>query len=122
MQYGVRWIWHVVVMSLGSVPMYNNLFVSISSVHVLRLIFLNGQEGLTVLSIICDRFFDCFMSFLSAFLIAFCRTFNTRILRCTASLVFQGDLDIYSKTASKYDDCRLLRLPNIRLGFVIITI
>ena len=32
--------------------------------------------------------------------------------------VLQGDLDIYSKTASKYDDCRLIHLPGLQLGFV----
>jgi len=41
-----------------------------------------------------------------------------RTLHCTASLAFQGDLDIYSKTASKYDACRLLHLPNIRLRYI----
>jgi len=49
---------------------------------------------------------------------AVCRASDMRRLRCTASLEFQGDLDICSKTASKYDDCRLLHLPNIKLGSV----
>ena len=32
-----------------------------------------------------------------------------------AKWVFKGDLSIYARTASKYDECLLLRLPNLRL-------
>lgn len=31
-------------------------------------------------------------------------------------IIIKGDLDVYVRTASKYDDCRLLHLPNVRLG------
>ncbi|KOC61463.1 UPF0378 protein KIAA0100 [Habropoda laboriosa] len=31
-------------------------------------------------------------------------------------IIVKGDLDVYVRTASKYDDCRLLHLPNVRLG------
>ena len=47
-----------------------------------------------------------------------CSAVNVGLVRFTACVALQGDLDIYSKTASKYDDCRLLHLPNIRLRFV----
>lgn len=33
----------------------------------------------------------------------------------SAKIVFKGDLNVYVRTASKYDDCRLLHLPNLRL-------
>lgn len=32
-------------------------------------------------------------------------------------IIFEGDLNIYVKTASKYDDCRMLHLPSVRLTF-----
>uniref|UniRef100_A0A0C9R695 KIAA0100 protein n=1 Tax=Fopius arisanus TaxID=64838 RepID=A0A0C9R695_9HYME len=31
-------------------------------------------------------------------------------------IIIKGDLNVYVRTASKYDDCRLLHLPNIRLS------
>ena len=33
----------------------------------------------------------------------------------TAKWVLKGDLDIFARTASKYDECRLIHLPNLRL-------
>ncbi|XP_078600068.1 bridge-like lipid transfer protein family member 2 isoform X1 [Branchiostoma floridae x Branchiostoma japonicum] len=35
----------------------------------------------------------------------------------TARFLWKGDLDVYVKTASKYDDCHFLSFPNLRLGF-----
>ncbi|XP_078679801.1 bridge-like lipid transfer protein family member 2 isoform X2 [Branchiostoma floridae x Branchiostoma belcheri] len=35
----------------------------------------------------------------------------------TAHFLWKGDLDVYVKTASKYDDCHFLSFPNLRLGF-----
>lgn len=33
----------------------------------------------------------------------------------TAKFVYKGDLNVYVRTASKYDDCQLLHLPNLKL-------
>lgn len=34
-------------------------------------------------------------------------------------IIFEGDLNVYVRTASKYDDCRMLYLPSVRLTFKI---
>ncbi|XP_011503485.1 PREDICTED: UPF0378 protein KIAA0100 [Ceratosolen solmsi marchali] len=35
-------------------------------------------------------------------------------------IIVKGDLDVYVRTASKYDDCRLLHLPNVRLSIKLV--
>ena len=35
-------------------------------------------------------------------------------------IVVKGDLDVYVRTASKYDDCRLLHLPNVKLNIKLV--
>lgn len=32
-----------------------------------------------------------------------------------AKFIFKGNLEVYVRTASKYDDCRMLYLPNLKL-------
>ncbi|XP_055610568.1 protein hobbit isoform X2 [Uranotaenia lowii] len=42
---------------------------------------------------------------------------NCGIVYTNAKIMFKGDLNVYVRTASRYDDCRLLHLPNLRLTF-----
>ena len=43
--------------------------------------------------------------------------FGEGVVVCiSAHFRLEGDLDIYSKTASKYDDCRLLHFPKLTLS------
>ncbi|XP_050097099.1 protein KIAA0100 isoform X3 [Anopheles aquasalis] len=42
---------------------------------------------------------------------------NCGIMYSNARLMFKGDLNIYVRTASQYDDCRVLHLPNLKLTF-----
>lgn len=42
---------------------------------------------------------------------------NCGIVYTNAKIMFKGDLNIFVRTASRYDDCRLLHLPNLRLTF-----
>lgn len=42
---------------------------------------------------------------------------NSKFVLHLAKIVMEGNLDIYVRTASKYDDCKLIHLPQIRLTF-----
>ncbi|KAL3273173.1 hypothetical protein HHI36_014627 [Cryptolaemus montrouzieri] len=43
-------------------------------------------------------------------------TWNNLIMDWTnAKFIYKGDLNIFVRTASKYDDCKLLHLPNLKL-------
>ncbi|XP_021696070.1 protein KIAA0100 isoform X1 [Aedes aegypti] len=42
---------------------------------------------------------------------------NCGIVYTNAKIMFKGDLNVYVRTASRYDDCRLLHLPNLKLTF-----
>uniref|UniRef100_A0A1Q3FY95 Putative conserved secreted protein n=1 Tax=Culex tarsalis TaxID=7177 RepID=A0A1Q3FY95_CULTA len=42
---------------------------------------------------------------------------NCGIVYTNAKIMFKGDLNVFVRTASRYDDCRLLHLPNLRLTF-----
>ncbi|XP_065213016.1 protein hobbit [Planococcus citri] len=43
-------------------------------------------------------------------------TWNDLVMDWTnAKFIFKGNLEVYVRTASKYDDCRLLYLPNLKL-------
>ncbi|XP_053684386.1 protein hobbit [Sabethes cyaneus] len=42
---------------------------------------------------------------------------NCGIVYTNAKIMFKGDLNVFVRTASRYDDCRLLHLPNLKLTF-----
>ena len=42
---------------------------------------------------------------------------NCGIIWENAKFMFKGDLNVSVRTASRYDDCRLLHLPNLKLSF-----
>ncbi len=39
----------------------------------------------------------------------------TPVFSFAAKFIFKGNLEVYVRTASKYDDCRMLYLPNLKL-------
>lgn len=42
---------------------------------------------------------------------------NCGIVWANAKIMFKGDLQVWVRTASRYDDCRLILLPNLKLSF-----
>lgn len=42
---------------------------------------------------------------------------NCGIVWANAKFMFKGDLQVWVRTASRYDDCRLIHLPNLKLTF-----
>lgn len=42
---------------------------------------------------------------------------NSGIVWANAKIMFKGDLQVWVRTASRYDDCRLIHLPNLKLNF-----
>jgi hypothetical protein len=42
---------------------------------------------------------------------------NVGIVWANAKIMFKGDLQVWVRTASRYDDCRLIHLPNLKLTF-----
>jgi hypothetical protein len=42
---------------------------------------------------------------------------NCGIVWTNAKIMFKGELNVSVRTASRYDDCRLLHLPNLKLTF-----
>jgi hypothetical protein len=42
---------------------------------------------------------------------------NCGIVWTNAKFMFKGDLQVWVRTASRYDDCRLIHLPNLKLTF-----